>query len=208
MKRELHVRFCEGGGVQLPSATRLVIMIDSHPRNDWLLKAVDKRLREELAKLRVAINEDKSRTVDLRKGGSFGFLGFEFRLVLGRNRKWRPQFAPKMKKRTALFAKLREVFLLQVSQPVGKVVAMINPILRGWVNYFRIGHSGRCFSLVRDWVAMRIRRHLMRARLRHGQGWKRWSSEWIYRVLGLYSDYRLRRTTLAKAAPIPEAHRA
>jgi len=51
---------------------------------DWLMRAVDKRLREELAKLRVEINEDKSRTIDLRKSGSFAFLGFEYRLVLGR----------------------------------------------------------------------------------------------------------------------------
>ena len=109
-----------------------------------------------------------------------------------------------MKKRTALFAKLREVFRHQVSQPVEKVIAIINPILRGWVNYFRIGHSGRCFSLVRDWVEMKIRRQLMRARLRNGKGWKRWSSEWIYRELGLYSDYRLGRAAFVKAAPIAE----
>src|SRR5215472_12606371 len=185
-------------------ADDMVILIDSHPRNDWLMKAVDKRLREELAKLRVEINEEKSRIVDLSKGGSFVFLGFEYRLVLGRNRNWRPQFAPKLKKRTALFAKLREIFRQHVSQPVEKVIKMINPILRGWVNYFRIGHSGRCFSKIRDWVENKIRRHLMRARLRKGQGWKRWSSEWIYRVLGLYNDYRLRRSALAKATPIPE----
>ncbi len=144
-------------------ADDMVILVDSHPRNDWLMKAVDKRLREELAKLRVEINEDKSRTIDLRKGGSFTFLGFEYRLVLGRNQKWRPQYVPKMKKRTALFAKLREVFRQHVSQPVEAVIKVINPILRGWVNYFRIGHSGRCFSKIRDWVEMKIRRHLMRA---------------------------------------------
>src|SRR5579864_5506494 len=127
-------------------ADDMVILIDSHPRNDWLMRAVDKRLREELAKLRVEINEDKSRTIDLTKGESFAFLGFEYRLVLGRNQKMRPQFVPKMKKRTALFAKLREVFRQHVSQPVEEVIKVINPILRGWVNYFRIGHSGRCFS--------------------------------------------------------------
>ena len=58
-------------------ADDMVILIDSHPRNDWLMRAVDKRLREELARLRVEINEDKSRTIDLTKGGSFAFLGFE-----------------------------------------------------------------------------------------------------------------------------------
>jgi len=180
-------------------ADDMVILIDSHPRNDWLMRAVDKRLREELARLRVEINEDKSRTIDLTKGGSFAFLGFEYRRVLGRNQKWRPQFVPKMKKRTALFAKLREVFRQHVSQPVGEVIEEINPILRGWMNYFRIGHSSRCFSKIRDWVEMKIRRHLMRSRLRKGKGWKRWSSEWIYGMLGLYNDYRLRRPALAKA---------
>jgi len=185
-------------------ADDMVILIDSHPRNDWLMRAVDKRLREELAKLRVEINEDKSRTIDLTKGGSFAFLGFEYRLVLGCNQKWRPQFVPKMKKRTALFAKLREVFQQHVSQPVGEVIEEINPILRGWMNYFRIGHSSRCFSKIRDWVEMKIRRHLMRSRLRKGKGWKRWSSEWIYRSLGLYNDYRLRRPVLAKATPVPQ----
>jgi RNA-directed DNA polymerase len=185
-------------------ADDMVILIDSHPRNDWLMRAVDKRLREELAKLRVEINEDKSRTIDLRKGESFAFLGFDYRLVLGRNQKWRPQFVPKMKKRTALFAKLSEVFRQHVSQPVGEVIEEINPILRGWVNYYRIGHSSRYFSKIRDWVETKIRRHLMRSRLRKGHGWKRWSSEWIYSRLRLYNDYRLRRPALAKAVPVPD----
>jgi len=59
----------------------LVILVDAHPRHDWLLAAVTKRLRGEIGKLRVEINEEKSRIVDLRKGESFGFLGFDFRLV-------------------------------------------------------------------------------------------------------------------------------
>ena len=130
-------------------ADDLVILIDAHPRHDWLVKAVERRLREELAKLRVEINEEKSRMVDLAKGESFAFLGFEYRRIRSRKRVWRPYYAPKLKKRTALFAKLREIFRRNVSQPVGKVIEMINPILRGWVNYFRVGHSSRCFSMVK-----------------------------------------------------------
>jgi Group II intron, maturase-specific domain len=79
---------------------------------------------------------------------------------------------------------------------------MINPILRGWVNYFAVGHSGRCFTSIKDWVEKTIRRHLMRARKRQGFGWKRWSREWIYNVLGLFNDYRVRRSaSLPKVAP-------
>ena len=56
-------------------ADDLVILIDSYPRHEWLVKAVERRLREELVKLRVEIDEHKSRMVDLAKDGSFSFLG-------------------------------------------------------------------------------------------------------------------------------------
>ena len=46
------------------------------------MRAVEQRLREELAKLKVEINEEKSKIVDLAKGGSFTFLGFEYRRIL------------------------------------------------------------------------------------------------------------------------------
>ena len=174
-------------------ADDLVILVDAHPRHDWLIKAVNRRLREELAKLRVEINEEKSRVVDLAQGDSFGFLGFEFRRILSLNGVWRPNYTPKLKKRTALLGKLRDVFRRFASQPVGRVVELINPILRGWVNYFAVGHSSRCFSFVKDWVEKKVRRHLMRARKRKGFGWKRWSRHWLYGELGLFNGYRVRR---------------
>src|SRR5918996_483342 len=174
-------------------ADDLVILIDAHPRHDWLVQAVNRRLREELAKLRVEINEEKSRLGNLSKGDSFGFLGFEFRRILSRKGAWRPNYTPKLKKRTALLGKLRDVFRRFASQPVGRVVELINPILRGWVNYFAVGHSSRCFSMIKDWVEKKIRRHLMRARQRKGFGWKRWSSNWLYGDLGLFNGYRVRR---------------
>ena len=37
------------------------------------------------------------------------------------------------------------------SQPVGRVITEINPILRGWVNYFRIGNAARCLAYVMNW---------------------------------------------------------
>src|SRR5215469_12575002 len=184
-------------------ADDLVVLIDSHPRQDWLVKAVEKRLREELTKLRVEINEEKSRMVDLSKGESFSFLGFEYRRILSRKRVWRVQYVPRLKKRTALLAKLREIFRRYVSQPLGRVIELINPVLRGWVNYFAVGHSSRCFSYVKDWVERKIRRHLMRARLRPGLGWNRWSRTWLYERLGLFHEYRLRRLEpCLKAQPL------
>jgi RNA-directed DNA polymerase len=182
-------------------ADDMVILIDAERRSDWLVKAIDRRLREEFAKLRVEINEDKSRMVDLKKGESFTFLGFEYRRILSFNQKWRPYYAPKLKKRTALYENLRQVFRQHVSWPVEIVIAKINPILRGWVNYFRVGHSSSCFSRVKQWVEKKVRQHLMRARGRKGFGWTRWSSEWLYGRLGLFNNYRLIRWSSAKVAP-------
>ena len=182
-------------------ADDLVILVDAFPQHDWPLKAVAKRLREELAKLGVEVNEEKSRVVDLAKGESFGFLGFEFRRIRSLGGVWRAQYAPKLKKRTALFEKLREIFRQHVSWPVETVIAKINPVLRGWVNYFRVGHSSICFGVVKRWVEEKVRRHLMRARGRKGFGWTRWSSQWLCDRLGLFNNYQLRRWSDAKVAP-------
>jgi RNA-directed DNA polymerase len=173
-------------------ADDLEILVEGHPDHDWIVKAVIKRLREELGKLRVEINEEKSRIVDLRKGESFGFLGFEFRRVRSMKGAWRPQYRPKIKNRTALLGKLSDIFRRFQSQPVGRVVELINPILRGWVNYFAVGYSSQCFLFIKEWIEKKIRRHMMRARKRRGFGWKRWSKQWLYNVLGLFNGYRVR----------------
>jgi RNA-directed DNA polymerase len=76
------------------------------------------------------------------------------------------------------------------SQVVDRVIYLINPILRGWVNYLRIGSSNRGFGYIQDWVEKKIRRSLMRARQRPGCGWDRWSRAWFYRTLGLFQDYK------------------
>ena len=172
-------------------ADDLVILVDGQWRDGWLLRAVDRRLREEFAKLDVRLNEAKSRVADLTQGEAFGFLGFSFRRLRSPRGRWWVQKLPAMKQRTALLRKLKEVFRRWDSRPVGQVIAVINPILRGWVNYFRVGNAARCFDFVKAWVEKKVRRHMMRARGRQGFGWKRWSTAWIYTVLGVFSDYRV-----------------
>ena len=155
--------------------------------------AMNQRLREELAKLQVEINEEKSRNVELDRGESFGFLGFDFRRLRSIGRQvWRAHYTPKMKKRTALLRKLKEVFRRYQSRPVDRLVELINPVLRGWVTYFAIGNSSECFSFIKDWVEKKIRRHMGRSRNRRGFGWTRWSRQWIYEELKLFNGYRVR----------------
>jgi len=65
--------------------------------------------------------------VDLDRGESFGFLGFDFRRMRGLRGVWRAHYTPKLKKRTALLRKLKDVFRRHQSQPIDRVVSLINP---------------------------------------------------------------------------------
>ena len=173
-------------------ADDIVILVDGFSKWKWLLKAAYRRLIQELDKLGVKVNSQKTKIVDLTRGQTFSFLGFVYRRIKTRRGKWGVNIVPKMKARTALLRKLKEIFRRHKSQPIDRVICLINPILRGWANYFRIGNSARYFGYIKDWVEKKIRRHLMRARKRHGFGWNRWSRAWLYNTLGLYNGYRVR----------------
>jgi len=160
-----------------------------------------RRLREEFATLHVEVSDDKTRTVELSNGESFGFLGFEFRRVRSRAGRWMPLQLPQRKKRTHLQHTLKAIFRRSRSRPVGEAIAKINPILRGWANHFAHGHSSRCFNGLRDWVEKRIRRRLARARQRQGLGWKRWSRRWLYEDLGLFKECRVSYQRSTEVAP-------
>jgi RNA-directed DNA polymerase len=184
-------------------ADDIVVLVDGYRRWSWLVEAVYRRLHEELVILDIHINVEKTHLVDLSKGESFGFLGFDYRRSRTLRGKLGVHVTPQMRARTALLCKLRRVFRRYRSQPVDRVIYLINPILRGWVNYYRIGQSGRCFGYVKDWVEKKIRRHLMQARQCRGFGWNRWSRDWLYRTLGLYGDYQVRYVIRSESAASP-----
>jgi hypothetical protein len=129
---------------------------------------------------------DDAWPVSMKSGGVFGYLR-------GLSGAMRPHYTPKLKKRTALVRALKEVFRQHRSQPIERVIVLINPVLRGWVNYFAVGHSSECFSFIKDWVEKKVRRHLAHAQKRKGFGWERWNRRWLYDTLGLFNAYRVRR---------------
>jgi len=168
-----------------------VILVDGHYKWDWLWAGINKRLREELNKLQVHINEEKTKQLDLRNGDSFGFLGFDFRRMKTKLGKWRVNYQPKMQARVKVIDKIRDVFQRHGSQPLTRVRDLINPILRGWVQYFKIGNSSKVFGYVKDWLTRKIRRHLMKAKGRQGFGWTLWSTKGLYAMYKIYSDFKV-----------------
>ena len=179
----------------------MVMFVEAHGRHDGLLQAVEPRLREAWAVLHVTSNAAKSRMVDVARGATCSFVGCDVRRVKSRRGVWRPWYTPRLKKRTALLRQLQEIGRRYASHPVERVVDWLKPMVRGWVRSVAVGDSSRCFGLSKDWVAQKVRRHLMRARNRQGFGGQRWRRRWLYDTLGLLNNYRVRRPQ-PKALPV------
>lgn len=171
-----------------------VIAVSGHySKRGWAERALQ-RLKEQLEPLGVELNLEKTRMVNVLKGESFSFLGFDFRRV--QNRRKTGYFilmTPKKKARMTVKARIREIIQNGGAKPAKDIVKQINATLAGWVNYFRVGNSSRAFSEVRDYTEMKIRTLLTRRKRRHKRsiGWRRWSNEYLYNVLGLYWDWKV-----------------
>jgi RNA-directed DNA polymerase len=170
----------------------IVIAVGEHPRWPNLKGHCLRRLREELDKLEIKINEEKTKAIDLLKGESFTYLGFDCKLLTSPKGKKFLLRTPRLKKRKEILEKIRQVIQKSGKRTAKALIQKINPILAGWVNYFRMGHATRTFQYVEVYVKSRVRRFAMRRRLRRGFGYKRWSDQVIYGEWGLFHDYKIR----------------
>jgi RNA-directed DNA polymerase len=172
----------------------IVITVSGHhSKQGWAERALE-RLQEEISPLGVSINRDKTRIVNTLHGEAFSFLGFDFRRVSKkRNQGHFFLMTPKKKARKAVKAKVRDIIKNSGATPAKEVASKINKVLTGWVNYFRVGNSSRAFSEVRDYVEMKVRTLLTRRKRRQKRsiGWRRWSNEYLYEVLGLYWEWKI-----------------
>ncbi len=180
----------------------VVLTYDSKMGRRWADRALE-RIREEAEAIGVSLNAEKTRKVTLTEPGTFfAFLGFEIR--------WQPNptiqkgyahTTPRRKKVIDILRKVRDTLRASRHLSVRDAVARVNPIVRGWVNYFRIGNSTREFDAVRTGVERKVRRFAVKKMKRRGFGWARWSSGVVYGAWGLFDDYQIRYATRAKAAP-------
>jgi RNA-directed DNA polymerase len=175
-------------------ADDIVITVSGHhSKRGWAERALQ-RLQEHLAPLGVALNPEKTKLVNALRGEAFGFLGFDLRRVPKRRGDgYFILMTPKKQARKAIKAKIRDLIRRAGALPIAVLVQRINAALAGWVNYFRVGNASRAFSEVRDYVEMKLRTLLTRRKRRRktSVGWRRWSNEYLYGVLGLFWDWKL-----------------
>jgi len=172
-------------------------------RYHLLLEKVARRVQDDeiMHLLHVQMNDEKTKVVNLKERGCFSFLGFDFRLNKNREGKTYVSKTPREKKRIEVGRKVKAVLKANWNEPLKEVIQAVNAVIRGWVNYFRIGNSNSTFNKVRNDIEKKVRKFVMRRKKLKGFGWKRWSREEIYQKWGLYRDYRIRYIYL-KAAPV------
>jgi RNA-directed DNA polymerase len=123
--------------------------------------------------LGLQINREKTRVLDLRQTGqSLDFLGYTFRYhcdQYGRTQRyWNLQPSPKamMREREAVRQLVNPT---QSHTPLPELIERLNRHLRGWANYFGLGHPRKAFGTLNHFVRCRVGKHLER---RSQRGWR------------------------------------
>jgi RNA-directed DNA polymerase len=172
-------------------ADDMVVLIDRYPQWQPHVAVIRKRLEVELKKVEVELNEEKTRSVNVREKGSFGFLGFDLREAKNGLGKRFILRTPMKKKQSELLRRVARILKFSRHRKLPEVLEQIRPVIVGWVNYFRVGNSGRAFDWIRSEVMRQIRRFVMKRKGRRGCGWTRWSNETIYKKWGLVNQYKV-----------------
>ncbi|HEY9287405.1 MAG TPA: group II intron reverse transcriptase/maturase [Candidatus Dormibacteraeota bacterium] len=151
-----------GHGELVRYADDLVIMCASRTDAETALALVGERLTG----LGLELHPDKTRIVDLRQGrDGFDFLGCHFRArVSGRLlergiRRYYLQRWPSARSMKRVRSRIRELTGRNRSgvKDVRVIIRELNPILRGWGNYFRTGNAATKFVQVDRYVVERLR---------------------------------------------------
>jgi group II intron reverse transcriptase/maturase len=133
--------------------------------------------------LKLVLHPDKTRIIDLNEGAEgFDFLGFHHRLV--RSWRWRRWYCQKWPGRRAMMgirAKIKAITAprSRLKLPIGVLVAELNPVLRGFGNYFGQGNSTRKFSQIDEYVRERLALFDSKKRGKAGRCWGRHDYAWI-----------------------------
>ncbi|MGH9719679.1 MAG: group II intron reverse transcriptase/maturase [Bryobacteraceae bacterium] len=154
---------CGSLGVLIRYADDFVVMSTTESKAKEALR----QIQFVMSKLGLVLHPEKTRMVELRRGkGSFVFLGCTIRKKRSilRNPRWYFMHrwpSPKATKR--LRDRVREITdSRQSGKDVKQVIAELNPVLRGWGNYFRTGTCSREFLKMDGFVYHRITRWFYR----------------------------------------------
>ena len=162
-------RDCQHLGILVRYADDFVVLCERESQATEALR----RLREIFARLKLTLHPEKTKLVQTGLGkDGFDFLGCHLRIVKSRFKGRTYLFRwPSAKAMRNVRAKIRELTDRRRRaglKDVDEVIADLNPVLKGWGNYFRTGNASKQFVQIDHYVWRRITRMLGKQRGFHG----------------------------------------
>jgi RNA-directed DNA polymerase len=187
----LWAKKCGSLGVLIRYADDFVVMAPTESKAKEALR----QIQFVIHKLGLVLHPEKTRMVDLGRGkGSFVFLGCTIRKkrsILRNPRRCYMQRWPSPKAMKRVRTRIHELTEARHSgDDVKQVIAKLNPVLRGWGNYFRTGNADRKFNQLDTYVYQRLARWMVRRTGQRKGRMEKWSHD-RFVAMGLY---RLRGT--------------
>lgn len=134
-------------------------------------------VEEKMNELGLELHDDKTKIVDTTGGkGGFDFLGFHNRRVKShRYHRFYAQKWPSAKSMNNVRSKVRELTARRsiLKWDLRQIVTRLNPILRGWMNYFRYGNSSSKFERIDSYVHERLALWWSKKHQKSGRRWSR-----------------------------------
>ena len=156
-------------------------------------RGMKQRLSRWLQSRGLALNETKTRVVRSCES-SFEFLGFTFRWQQSRKGTPYVHTEPSPAAEQELRYRVRELTRQKRTwKKAAAVIREVNQVIRGWGNYFALGHYQRSFRQMNHFISHRLRQWLWRKHGNPSGKYQRWPDQKLTTAYGLYqlpSTYR------------------